>query len=298
MEGYKITENPTSYYFKIGKKGFDENSKKLLTRFSVAKFGHVNYFPCVVYPKSIAHSAQDAEGAFLNDLVKGAPIFSLVDNKRKQVGKVTFSRGKYHFELTTQYIGQKIKEDEQTVRPVGNSALENLLKKAEPTETKPVAEPKETKPVYSEPNPATVSKVAPVPTIIVDPSSKEAKALIGKTVEISKMFSFADCKKIKLSKVEVDSPIPFYGDELDTGRQVGGMFIRPYHVIKTPLDLNDKSVRDSLRGKWIFNKASGQECLVSNFRKENGQYICNGLNARTLMESWEFEDGGFIGVEK
>jgi len=283
-KSYNITEMPYSYSFRINKSSFDKESQGLITRFSVAKFGHVNWKPQVTYPKSIAHSADDAEGAFLSDLVKGVPVIVRVDNKNKPVAKVTLRGKQYHFELTTQYIGGKEKDEPAETKPIATK----------PTE--PVKEQPKPEPVYSEKNPATIEK--PAPSIIVDPNSKEAKALIGRRVEISRSFLFTDKRRITLTKIEADSPMPFYGNTIDDGKQVSGVFIREYKVIRTPLDLEDKAVRDSLRGKWIFNKVTGQECLVSSFRKENGHYVCNGLDARTMMNSWELEDGGFLGVEK
>ena len=108
------------------------------------------------------------------------------------------------------------------------------------------------------------------PAVIADPTSESARNLIGKNVEISRSYSFSDCKRIRLTNVELNSPLPFYGYALDDGKQISGVFIREYKVIREPLDLDDGSVRASLRGKWIINKANGQETMITSFRKVDG----------------------------
>lgn len=171
---------------------------------------------------------------------------------------------------------------------------EVLLEETKQTENVEKTETAKAMPKTTEKTEGTVRLVE----VVVDPTSSKAKSLVGKMVEISKSYSFVDKRVVKLTGIDEASSLPFYGVSTADNKQYSGVFIREHIVRREPFDLSNIRIRDSLRGVWIKNCVTGQECMVTNFRKEsNGTYTCNGLDARTLMNSYSFLDGGFLGYE-
>lgn len=263
---YSIHAGNSAYSILLGKKNFDKSSKKL---FLSMKNGNNYYQPCVYYPTRECKSASDAEARFLREITDGIAINRYGSDGKVKIGTVSIRKdGKYSFTPES--------------------------KKKEPV----IPTPQNIVPVSKPLSISDDTRLYKTPAVIADPTSDSARNLIGKNVEISRSYSFSDCKRIRLTNVELNSTLPFYGYALDDGKQISGVFIREYKVIREPLDLDDGSVRASLRGKWIINKANGQETMITSFRKVDGHYQCNGIDARTLMTSWEFDNGGLIGVEK
>lgn len=261
-KSYSIYESTNGYSILLGKKNFDKSSKKL---FLSMKNGNKYYHPTVFYSTKDCRNSSDAEARFLRELTDGITL----NRFGSKIGTVSLRKdGKYSFTPES--------------------------KKKEPV----ITTPQNIVPVSKPLSIGDDTRLYKTPAVIADPTSESARNLIGKNVEISRSYSFSDCKRIRLTNVELNSTLPFYGYALDDGKQISGVFIREYKVIREPLDLDDGSVRASLRGKWIINKANGQETMITSFRKVDGHYQCNGLDARSLMTSWEFDNGGLIGVEK
>lgn len=268
-ELYRVTEDKFAFYFETKRKAYDKGSRDAIQRFNKKYYNYNTFNPMTSYSKKGIPTADEANKRFNEDLLKGITIKTLkYSGKFEDLGVLSLSKGKLHFVFN------------KRPEPMKETNKNTETEKEKPEEVEAPA------------------KTDHGMSVIFDPSSEAATALIGKNVELSRSFTFTESRRVVLTEIFKDSPMPFVGKTIDDGRQVSGVFIREYRIVRLPLDLNDKAVRDSLRGKWIFNKVTGQECLVSSFRKENGHYVCNGLDARTLMTSWELEDGGFLGIEK
>ena len=272
-EMYRVSEDDYSFIFDTKRMAFDKGSRDALLKFNKRYYKANNYNPSMRYAKK-NFTADDADKRFRDELIQGIAIQTRIySGNIEPLGVLSLSKGKLHFAFE--------KKASDTAKALPDNV--DRLVCSQHSLAKQIADDVSCK-----------SKQY----VIVDPTSEDAKALIGKTVEISKTYNFVGSKIITLTDIFEDSPMPFTGKTMDEEKQISGVFIREHVVVRMPLNLDDKSVRDSLRGKWIYNKANGQECMVTSFRKVDGHYQCNGIDARSLMDSWELEDGGLLGVEK
>lgn len=252
----------------------DYDSRKLLKQ-TAKKLNKKNFKVYLSYPRSKYPTPEEAEIAFMLDTEKKGAIQSCRYNGEVVPTLVIRKNGSNYSLSLTEEAEVLMEEMKQTNNVEKTESAKAVPKTTEKTE-------------------GNVRLVE----VIVDPTSSKAKSLVGKMVEISKSYSFVDKRVVKLTGIDEASSLPFYGVSTADNKQYSGVFIREHIVRREPFDLSDIRTRDSLRGVWIKNCVTGQECMVTNFRKEsNGTYTCNGLDARTLMNSYSFLDGGFLGYE-
>ena len=140
--------------------------------------------------------------------------------------------------------------------------------------------------------------------IICDPTSEEAKALLGKKVLASDCYVGLQkvdsklCKEGILERIAEDNDCPFrFGIDLFQTYT----FIREVIEEKpkyVPYDLSKPEVRDKLRGRWYRKKECNHEYCVTDFQTtmDNG-WIVDFKTAFDFLEECEWLDGTPCGEE-
>lgn len=249
-----------------------ENEGRKIVSDITHKLNKKSFHITVCYPKSEARTEADALQRFSEETgTTGAKQSIFYLGEKVHILTIAKKGGLYGLKLT-----DKAKE----------LLASAPAKQANTVERKAESEEKKTTPTNS----GNVETIA-------DPNSSKAQNLIGRLVELSRSFSFTDKKVVRLTGIDALSSLPFFGVN-DEGKQFSGVFIREHVTHIRPYNLSDENDRDLLRGKWIRNNVTGHECMVTSFRKENGSYTCNGMDARTLLTSCSFLDGKAIGHEE
>ena len=140
--------------------------------------------------------------------------------------------------------------------------------------------------------------------IICDPTSEEAKALIGKKVLASdsyvglKKVDSKLCKEGILERIDEDNDCPFrFGINLfQTYNFIREVIEEPKKYV--PYDLSKPEVRDKLRGRWYRVTEEDIEHSVESFAPTKYGYVISGTyTAEGFFEECTWLDGTPCGEE-